>query len=58
MLLHPPILNSKTNNKYMDIDKTVKIMLDNAKYQKCKPVRELADTLNIELLFYLFTAQT
>jgi transposase len=29
----------------------VTILLDNAKYQKCKLVQELADSLNIELLF-------
>ncbi len=29
----------------------ITIILDNAKYQKCKLVRELADSLNIELLY-------
>jgi transposase len=42
-------LLNKIREKYHD--RTVTIILDNAKYQKCKPVQELADILNIELLF-------
>jgi transposase len=32
-------------------DKPIKIVLDNAKYQHCKAVMDLADSLGIELLF-------
>jgi transposase len=39
----------KIRKKYQD--KVVTILLDNAKYQKCKLVQELAHSLNIELLF-------
>jgi hypothetical protein len=36
-------LLNKIREKYHD--RTVTILLDNAKYQKCKPVQELADIL-------------
>jgi transposase len=29
----------------------ITLVLDNAKYQKCQPVREVAETLGIELLY-------
>lgn len=42
-------LLNKISEKYAE--KTVTIILDNAKYQKCDLVTKLAETLNIELLF-------
>jgi transposase len=45
-------LLNKIREKYDD--KIVRIMLDNAKNQKSKQLQELADTLNIELLFLPF----
>lgn len=32
-------------------EKPIVIIMDNAKYQRCKAVQEVADTLNITLLF-------
>jgi len=33
------------------VDKPIKIILDNAKYQRCKAVSEVAERLGIELIF-------
>ncbi len=35
----------------LDLNMPITLVLDNAKYQKCQPVKELADTLGIELLY-------
>ena len=42
-------LLNKIKEKYRD--NAITVVMDNAKYQKCKLVRELAVSLNIELLF-------
>lgn len=35
----------------LDLNMPITLVLDNAKYQKCQPVKELAGTLGIELLY-------